>query len=299
MAHITRLKGVRSLVSRNEVARFFEEGYWRHPIFTYRMWRAENRKWGSGKEVWEYIGRNRKHAFLLVDNSADEEEMQTKGGAVAQGLCQGLGVQSHHKVLEVGCGVARIGRELAPFCGEWWGCDISSSMIRIGRQRTTHLENVHFEVLEHSSLDCFSTDTFDRVYCCVVFMHLDQEDIFGYVQEMYRVLKPGGLVLYDALNLNCEAGWQRFQWEIEHYRSKASRPIHHSRFATPQEMCRYAEKAGLALLYGLEPWAWVQVVATKYPADCVAEGERQSFAQRVRTQVDPGSLGDMFQVPNG
>ena len=161
------------MLSRNEVARFFKEGYWRHPIFTYRMWRGESRKWSSGKEVWEYIGRNRRHAFLLVDNSADEEELQTKGGAVAQGLRPGLGIQSHHKVLEVGCGVARIGRELAPSCGEWWGCDISSSMIRIARQRTTHLENVHFEVLEHSSLHCFSSDTFDRVYCCVVFMHLD------------------------------------------------------------------------------------------------------------------------------
>ena len=112
------------------------------------------------------------------------------------------------------------------------------------------------------------------------------------------MLKPGGLVLYDALNLDCEAGWQRFQWEIEHYRSKASRPIHHSRFATPQEMRRYAENSDLALLYCLEPWAWVQVVATKYPVDCVTEGVRQSFAQRIRTQVDPDSLAEMFHVPD-
>lgn len=179
---------------------------------------------------------------------------------------------------------------------EYWRHPIFT--YRIARQRTTHLENVLFEVLEPSSLDCFSSDTFDRVYCCAVFMHLDQEDLFGYVQEMHRVLKPGGLVLYDALNLNCEPGWQRFQWETERYRSKASRPIQHNRFARPQEMCRYAEKADLALLYCLEPWAWVQVVPAKYPADCAMKGERQSFAQRVRTQVDPGSLADMFHVPD-
>ncbi len=170
-------------------------------------------------------------------------------------------------------------------------------MIRIARQRTTHLENVQFEVLEHSLLDCFSSDTFDGVYRCVVFMHLDQEDIFGYVQEMPRVLKPGGLVLYDAPKLNCEAGWQRFQWEIEHYRTKACLPIHHSRFAMPQDMCRYAEKGDLALLYCLEPWAWVQVAAAEYPADCVTGGGRQSFAQRVLAQVDLDSLAEMLRRP--
>ena len=60
------------------------------------MCRGENRKWGSGKVVWEYIGRNRKHTLLLVDNSADEEQMQTKGGSGGPRGCATDWVFSHN-----------------------------------------------------------------------------------------------------------------------------------------------------------------------------------------------------------
>jgi SAM-dependent methyltransferase len=273
------------------IAKFFDEGYWQHPLLAYRLWRTENRRWGSMKEVWEYVGRNKNFAFLMMNNSKDEEELQTSGGLVADGLKRGLNIESGHKVLEVGCGVARIGRELAPYCGEWWGCDISSSIIRIARHRTAHLKNVHFEVLTDCSLNGFPDDSFDRVYCYAVLMHMDQEDIFSYVQEMRRVMKPGGIVSFDAINLVSEEGWTRFMWEVEHYKDRqAARPIHHSRFSTPQELSLYAEKAGLGLLYCLEPKMMVRVIATKYPADCLTDDDQHWYADNLRTQVDVDAL---------
>ncbi|MDQ7030786.1 MAG: hypothetical protein Q9O62_13950 [Ardenticatenia bacterium] len=35
---------------------------------------------------------------------------------------------------------------------------------------------------------------------------LVQIDVFAYVQEMRRVVKPGGLVFYDGINLTAEEG---------------------------------------------------------------------------------------------
>ncbi len=49
-------------------------------------------------------------------------------------------------------------------------------------------------------------------------MHLDQATLFRYVQDMQRLLKPGGVVFYDGLDLTGSPGWDRFWWEVEHYR---------------------------------------------------------------------------------
>jgi hypothetical protein len=121
-------------------------------------------------------------------------------------------------------------------------------------------------------------------------MHLAQIDIFAYVQEMHRVAKPGGLIYYDAINLTTEEGWARFTWEMEHYRGRQMRPIHHSRFATSEELAVYAERAGLGLLYCLTPRFWVQVVAVKFPREGSASESLELFLERLRGQVDPGAL---------
>jgi ubiquinone/menaquinone biosynthesis C-methylase UbiE len=242
------------------------------------------------KQAWEYIGQDADVAFLMMSNSKDEASLQTSGRRDAEWLRQSLRIESQHQVLEVGCGVARIGRELAPSCAEWWGCDISSSIIRIARRRTAHLNNVHFQVLDDCSLRGFADNSFDRVYCHAVFMHMDQGDVFAYVQEMQRVVKPRGVVFYNAIDLTGAEGWARFVWEMEHYRGRQARPIHHSRFTTPQELTLYTQQAGLGLLNCQTSRLWVQVVATKYPDDCHSDQERQRCLEQVRMQVDPQAL---------
>ena len=278
------------MLNRQVLRRFFREGWWRRPLFAYRLWRTETRRWGSAKEVWEYIGRDQAVAYLMMNNSKNEEELRSSGQRVAQALRQGLDIRPDHRVLEVGCGVARIGRELAPYCGEWWGCDISGSVIQIAERRTAQLGNVHFRVLEESSLRGFEENAFDRVYCHAVFMHLAQIDVFAYVEEMCRVVKPGGLVFYDGINLTTEEGWSRFIWEVEHYRGREVRPIHLSRFTTPEEMRVYAQRAGLGLLYCLTPRFWVQVVAAKYRDGDLSDKEREKFLERLRGRVDYEAL---------
>lgn len=273
---------------RDIIVKVFKEGWWRKPLAAYRLWRAENRRWGSTKEVWEYIGKDRNVAYFMMNGSKTEEELQESGQRVAYALRVGLGIGLNHKVLEVGCGVARIGRELAPYCGEWWGCDISDSIIRIARKRTAHLKNVNFKVLSDNSLRDFGDNVFDRTYCHAVFMHLPQMDIFAYIREMGRVTKPGGLIFYDALNLSTEEGWARFIWEIKHYEGRKVRPIHHSRFATPQELIVFTQRAGLSLLHCLTPGCFVQIVATKVEGLTVKE--REALLEELRGLVDPKAL---------
>ena len=276
--------------------KFFAGGYWKHPLYTYRLWRAENSKWGTTKQVWEFIGRNRQHAYQMVDNSLDEEMLRARGQVVAEAFRKSLGITPEHKVLEVGCGVARVGRELAPACQEWWGCDISGGMIDIARERTAHLDNVHLVTLKRSALDEIPSDTFDRVYCHTVLMHLTEANIFNYVREMRRVTKPGGIIFYDALNLLTEAGWVGFSWEMEHYQGRDTLPVHHSRYSTPQEMSRYAEKADLDILFSHETWACVQTICAKRGDDCRSPEERAGFHREAAARIDLVPLAEMYDI---
>ena len=95
-------------------------------------------------------------------------------------------------MLEIGCGIGRIGRQLAPYCSEWHGSDISGNMIGHARARTEGIPNVFLHELPESNLDIFTDGYFDVVYSSIVFMHLDKVEMFGYIRDAYRGLAPGG-----------------------------------------------------------------------------------------------------------
>jgi len=251
-----------------------------------KLKKAESSKWKHSKEIWEYIGKDEKTASLMMDASQNEQDLQRKGKITADKLIKGLGINKTHKVLEIGCGVGRIGRELAPQCKEWFGVDISSTIIKITRKRTAHIDNVHLAVLDKSFKIPFPDDTFDRVYCHVVLMHIQNEDMYTYFQEIKRVLKPGGIAFYDAFNLNTEDGWNRFLWEYERYKGKF-RPLHRSRFTTSQEIKVYTEKAGLEILFLREPIFWVEILATKLPETIKENQEKISFLNDLRKTLEP------------
>jgi SAM-dependent methyltransferase len=181
---------------------------------------------------------------------------------MAERLRWALAIDGQHRVLELGCGVARIGRELAPLAGQWHGADISAPILKIARRRTAHLPNTHFHELGRSVLP-FADNSFDRAYSHLVLFHLDKEDLFIYLNELRRVLVPGGMVYFDTWNLMHPEGWQRFLWELDHHRQKRVKPAHRNQFATAEEIRLYTEKAGLAPLHILAESFWIQTIAAK------------------------------------
>ena len=236
-------------------------------------------------EVWDEAAGAVESAFAMVDGSKDEEVLRASGERMAQALVRALGITNEHRVLEVGCGVARIGREIAPFCGEWHGVDISPNMIAIAAARTADRDNVHLQALSSNDLAIYPDATFDRVYSHIVLFHLDKEDMFGYIAEFQRVLKPGGLVYFDTWNLAHPFGWQRFVHERELNRRVFPRRANRNRFATPQEVRIYTEGLGLGVLALLEDSSVVQVVAVR-PRESESRATAAARARNTLTDLD-------------
>jgi ubiquinone/menaquinone biosynthesis C-methylase UbiE len=197
------------------------------------------------KQIWDNLSTNFQSAGDAVCFTTEEEDIRHNGTITTEFLRSVLQIQPTDKVLEIGCGIARVGRELAPFCGEWHGVDISGNMICYAKERTAGQGNVFLQELPEVNLNIFPDNTFDCVYSTIVFMHLDKPDVYTYLCEAQRVLKPGGRAYFDTFNILAPEAWQIFLNLVRAF-SSGNRPGHMSQFSTPEEVRKYMTEAGFA-----------------------------------------------------
>jgi SAM-dependent methyltransferase len=101
------------------------------------------------------------------------------------------------RVLEVGCGYGRISRALLDAkAGKLVAVDFSAAMLRGCAENTRRA--VHLCGANAGQLP-FKDSSFDVVVCTGVLMHLDDQS--GALNELSRVLRPGGRLLISGNNL--------------------------------------------------------------------------------------------------
>jgi len=115
-------------------------------------------------------------------------------------------------------------------------------MLKLAAERLREFPNV--ELVETSGYDLkpITDVSVDLVYCTAVFMHLEQWDRYNYVEEAFRVLRAGGKLYVDNVDLCSEKGWEIFQRHRQ-FRPE-TRPAHITECSTPQELEEYLRRAG-------------------------------------------------------
>ncbi|MCB1605969.1 MAG: methyltransferase domain-containing protein [Xanthomonadales bacterium] len=218
------------------------------------------------KAFWDHQARDRLNAMLAVDGSGDDEVLLCTGQYTADQVVAALDLQPSDRVLELGCGVGRIGSELAARVGHWQGVDISQKMIDVARDRLSGFSNVSADVLERTRLDPAADQSLDKAYSVAVFIHLDKEDLFLYLQDLYRALKPGGRIYFDTWNIAHPVGFRRFAYEVNRFRDQAPvarKDVARNQFSCPQEIEIYLQQAGFEVAMMLADSPWIQAVAVK------------------------------------
>lgn len=162
----------------------------------------------SYREWWNSVSGTMADAYASTIDSIGERDYQSRGwhgdtnSYGAKHFIEKCRLTTESKVLEIGCGVARIGRELAPHVAEWHGADISTNMLAHARQRCAGLRNVYLHELSGmAGLRALPSLSFDFIYATIVFMHLDKEDVFEYLRQAYRMLKTGCCAYFDTWNI--------------------------------------------------------------------------------------------------
>jgi ubiquinone/menaquinone biosynthesis C-methylase UbiE len=252
----------------------------------------------SYKQLWDSKAVSQAHALIAVDGSSDESIVRKNGQFTARQVSSALDIQAGDHVLELGCGVARIGRELAPACAHWTGVDISGNMIERAAERTAHQDNVSLHRLDCSSLEMIPDNSIDKAYSIAVMCHMDKEDLYLYLEELQRVVKPGGMIFVETWNLAHPVGWKRWEYEVRHWsRSDQSvrKDVSRNQFCTPDEFELYQSQAGFEVIRSFSNSPWVQSIATtSKDADWI-----KKQAQRIeknKTEIAYSVLfGEMFE----
>jgi ubiquinone/menaquinone biosynthesis C-methylase UbiE len=215
------------------------------------------------KAVWNSVSRSEDDAKIAVSGVDDEDAFRQSVHFTVAMLQTYVGIRPDDTVLEIGAGVGRVGDALAPLCREWIGTDVSDNMIGHLRRRLARHRNIRGVVTNGFDLRGIEDASVDVVYATVVFMHLDEWERFGYVREGLRVLKPGGRMIVDNVNLTSDAGWKVF---LEHSAIPArKRPPHIAKTSTPQELETYFRRAGFSSIRQVSRDLWIFTYGIKNP----------------------------------
>lgn len=102
------------------------------------------------------------------------------------------------RVLDVGCGGGLLSEQFAGLGCQVTGIDQSVPSLDAAKARANTMD-LQIEYLQgNAELLPFPDQSFDVVCCCDVLEHLDSVDVV--IQELSRVLKPGGLFFFDTIN---------------------------------------------------------------------------------------------------
>jgi len=193
--------------------------------------------------VWDTLSLSRNLASEAATGFSDEKTIRGRGQEIVDSLIELAQIGSDDAVLEIGCGIGRVGLMLAPHCQSWTGADISSNMLAHAAARLGDLANIRLVRLSTVGLGEFADQSFDVVYSTNVFAHLEHADRWRYVQEAFRVLHLGGRLCIDNVDLEGDAGWAGFSRDLSTTRHEESTP-YAPRPSTAAELTTYLRRAG-------------------------------------------------------
>src|SRR5262249_26297151 len=161
-------------------------------------------------EVWDTLAATPHEAKVAACGHGSESAIRDSAVATVADIVEFASVRQGDDVLEIGCGVGRIGLALAPRCRSWTGADISCNMLAEAATRLRGVSNVGLVKLQKTGLHEFQDGSFDVVYSTNAFDHLDQMDRWLYIKDAFRVLRAEGRLYVDNTNIQSEQGWAAF-----------------------------------------------------------------------------------------
>lgn len=116
--------------------------------------------------------------------------------------------------LDFGCGVGRLTRPLGQRFFECWGVDIAPTMIRLAEDFNRGFERCKFWLNDSDTLAKFRDGYFGFIYTSIVLQHIPKKHVIRYLFEFERVLRPGGVLVFQITDADRTAVLQRIRNRI-------------------------------------------------------------------------------------
>jgi SAM-dependent methyltransferase len=144
----------------------------------------------------------------VAPHSLGSAALLERATAEVVALLDGWGLlAADRRVLQIGCGVGRFERALAPRVAEAHGADVSAGMLRAAERRCAGLRNVRLTRTSGRDLRAWGDASVDLVYAVGTFPYVTLRGALAaaYVAEAARVLTPGGALVICGWSLRDDA----------------------------------------------------------------------------------------------
>lgn len=209
------------------------------------------------QRTFEKLGREDPLYAVLTDHSRrhnkwDPDEFFATGVTEIQQVVGYLGERGlptgRLRGLDFGCGVGRLTQALAAHFDQMVGVDIADSMIAQARVYNRAGERVQYLVNTKDDLTLLDSNSFDFVYSNITLQHIPPASSAKYIAEFIRVLRPGGVALFQvpagplryrpgtfsALMYDIKRRWLRRAWKL--IRGRAPYEMHYLPLAQVKEI---------------------------------------------------------------
>lgn len=102
------------------------------------------------------------------------------------------------RALDFGCGPGRLTQALAASFACADGVDISPVMVDQARALNRHGDRCRYHANRTGDLALFADASFDLVYSAITLQHMAPDLARRYIGEFFRVLRPGGLAVFQV-----------------------------------------------------------------------------------------------------
>lgn len=180
------------------------------------MAESMRREWDAraGKNAFYYIASWRNDWDVTGFLKSGEEDYQQ---LVAPVLYR-FGLSPEGKsMLELGCGAGRMTHSFAGHFGNVLAFDVSEQMLGRARVLLKEIPNVSFVLGDGVDLGAAADESVDFAFSYLVLQHLPAENlVLSYVREILRVLRPGGLCLFQFNGMKRPTmNWKgQFAWGV-------------------------------------------------------------------------------------
>jgi ubiquinone/menaquinone biosynthesis C-methylase UbiE len=154
--------------------------------------RVTSRFFSSSRFSWEIAGLSRAFTMEAISRGGENEIDFWKTGEKDASRLRKF-IDDTSTVLDVGCGIGRVMKFVAPHCGNVSGVDTSSLILRRAKRELASFTNCHFYRLDFKNSNAFLPNSFDLIYSFYVLQHMEKENAFLCLKRIRCLLKPNAI----------------------------------------------------------------------------------------------------------
>ena len=230
----------------------------------------------------------------------DEAVSRSVGGAfehfgvLEHSLMLQYGLKPDSRVIDVGCGSGRLTKQLVGYPKlQYLGLDVVPELLDYNRRKAARAD-FRLEMVAGNAIPA-PDGWADVVTYFSVFTHLLHEESYAYLEQTFRVLAPGGRVIFSFFEFAVEDQWNVFEGNVDWVR-KRSFLGHINIFMHAADIAIWARRLGfqvVAIKRGDEPSIQVtpETATAAVPPGLHVLGQSYCVLEKPRPAEAPASPG--------